>query len=230
MARILLVEDDPRTSELVATFLRQEGLQVDTEADGGQVVQRVLRQPPDLIVLDWMLPGLSGLEICRRLRGEGYTGGVLMLTARTDEVDQIVGLEVGADDYLPKPVRPRLLLARIRALLRRAPGPAEPTDPDRLELGWLVLDRGCREVTVAGVAVQLSTAEFDLLWLLGQHAGQPVDRDALFTELRGIPYDGLDRSMDMRVSALRRRLIDADPRGRDPIRTVRGRGYQLVKP
>jgi two-component system response regulator RstA len=228
MPTLLLVEDDARTAELVATFLTREGFDVEGVRDGGQAVDRALASRPDLVVLDWMLPGEDGLTICRRLRAEGYAGPVLMLTARTDEIDQIIGLEVGADDYLPKPVRPRLLLARIRALLRRTGG-AEAHD-DRLELGWLVVDRGRREVTVAGLPVDFTTAEFDLLWLLASRAGEPVTRDQLFEELRGIAYDGLDRSMDMRVSQLRKRLVDADPEGRDPIRTVRGVGYQLVRP
>ena len=230
MPHVLLVEDDARTAELVATFLRREGFDVGVVGAGADALARLESAPPDLMILDWMLPGgMDGIAVCTRARAV-WQGPILMLTARTDEVDQIVGLEVGADDYLPKPVRPRLLLARIRALLRRASAP-EPTsdEADVLTCGWVVVDRGRREVRVGGVVVDLTTAEFDLLWLLASRAGTPVDRDTLFEELRGIPYDGLDRSMDMRVSQLRKRLVDVDPEGRAPIRTVRGAGYQLVR-
>ncbi len=229
MPRILLVEDDTRTAELVAAFLRQEAFEVDVIGDGSVAIAHIQAESPDLVVLDWMLPGADGLTVCRQVR-DRFDGPILMLTARTDEVDQIVGLEVGVDDYMMKPVRPRLLLARIRALLRRArPAAADEGEPDRIVNGWLVVDRSKREVRVSDLVVDLTTAEFDLLWLLARRAGSPVDRDALFTELRGITYDGFDRSMDMRVSQLRKRLSDADPEGRDPIRTVRGVGYQLVK-
>ena len=230
MSRLLLVEDDPRTADLVSTFLTREGFVVTVAGTGAEALELLSSEPPDLMVLDWMLPGgMDGLTVCTRARAV-WRGPILMLTARTDEVDQIVGLEVGADDYLPKPVRPRLLLARVRALLRRSQSPPLGSEePAQLVCGWIEIDRGRREVRVGGSSVDLTTAEFELLWLLGARAGTPVDRDALFEELRGIPYDGFDRSMDMRVSQLRKRLIDADPEGRDPIRTVRGVGYQLVK-
>lgn len=225
MTRVLLVEDDERTAELVATFLEGEGFAVTAVHRGAAGLAAILTDPPDVVVLDWMLPDLDGLTVCRRAR-ERYTGPIVMLTARDDDVDQILGLEVGADDYLTKPVRPAILVARIRALLRRTI--VEPTGGDRHEVADWVIDRGRRTVTVCGEPIEVTTAEFDLLWLLAEHAGEPVTRDQLFENLRGIPYDGLDRSMDMRVSQLRKRLVDAHPRGADPICTVRGVGYQLV--
>jgi len=225
---ILLVEDDSRSAVLVRDYLQSRGLSVTIEPDGGRAVERIATEQPDLVILDWMLPGEDGLSICRRVRPR-YDGPILMLTARTDDVDQIVGLEVGADDYVPKPANPRLLLARIQALLRRTQrDPNE--DGDIREVGDLVVDRAARLAAVAGEPVTLSTSEFALLWLLVGRAGEPVNRDVLFEELRGIAYDGFDRSMDMRVSQVRKMLAEADPQGRDWIKTVRGIGYQLAKP
>lgn len=226
MARLLLVEDDARATELVRTFLEREGYVVHAVGTGPEGLTALEGGGFDLVVLDWMLPGMDGVTVCARARAF-FSGPILMLTARTDEVDQVVGLEVGADDYLAKPVRPRVLLARVRALLRRAAPQA--SDDHRRVCGWVVIDSASRAVTVAGVPIEVTTADFDLLWLLAEHAGTPVDRDTLFQTLRGISYNGLDRSMDMRVSQLRKRLIDADPEHRDPIRTVRAVGYQLVK-
>jgi len=224
--RLLLVEDDPRIRELVAGYLQEKGFDVSVVGDGEAAMERLAEASVDLVILDWMLPGSDGLEVCRRAR-EHYSGPILMLTARTDEIDEIVALEVGVDDYLSKPVRPRLLLARVTALLRRASDAG--ADARRIELGDLVIDASQRRATVAGEEVVLTTAEFDLLWFVGGRAGSPVTRDDLFRELRGIEYDGLDRSMDMRVSQVRKRLAEADPHARDRIKTVRGVGYQLVR-
>jgi two-component system response regulator RstA len=230
--RILLVEDDARIRELVSDYLQSQGFEVASVADGTEAVVQIAVQMPDLVVLDWMLPGEDGLSVCRKAREASYRGPILMLTARSDEIDEIVALEVGVDDFLSKPVRPRLLLARVNALLRRAvdaaPAGADDRD-DRVVLGDLVVDSAQRSVTVSGQPVELTTAEFDLLWYLASNAGTPLTRDDLFMELRGIEYDGLDRSMDMRVSTVRRRLESADPQGRDWIKTVRGVGYQMVR-
>jgi len=222
--RVLLVEDDSRLAELVAEYLSAAGLDVRIEANGARAVDRILAERPDLVVLDVMLPGEDGLSICRRIR-PAFTGAVLMLTARGEEFDQVLGLEMGADDYVAKPVSPRLLLARIKALLRRG---ALPDDTDRVVDGDVIVDRGAREVRVGGELVDLTTAEFDLLWTLIQHAGRPVERQDLLQDLRGIDYDGLDRSMDVRVSQLRRKLF-TDLGRRSRIKTVRGVGYQYVK-
>lgn len=224
--RILLVEDDVRTASLVAQYLRGQGFHVDIEGDGLRATHRIVDERPDLVVLDLMLPGRDGLSVCREVRPR-YPGPILMMTARGDEIDQVVGLELGADDYVAKPVGPRLLVARIRALLRRTPAEAEVAaeDPERVELGALVVDARRRSVAVGGAAIDLTTAEFDLLWALARRAGQIVHRDKLFEELRGIPYDGIDRSIDMRVSALRRRL---EAGGGQWIKTIRGVGYLLA--
>jgi len=230
MPRILLIEDDARTAELVGDYLEANGFDVDVQSEGTGAVERILEERPDLVLLDWMLPGEDGPTICRRVRDQ-YPGPILMLTARGDDIDQVVGLEMGADDYLAKPANPRVLLARIKSLLRRvkSSGPASGEVERRVELGDLVVDLALREAHVGGNQVPLTTAEFDLLWLLATRVGEAVDRDTLFQELRGIAYDGLDRSMDMRVSTVRRAVSDADPEGRDWIVTVRGVGYQLVR-
>ena len=224
---LLLVEDDERLAALVAEYLGTHGFRVGIEADGARAVDRIVAEQPDLVILDLMLPGEDGLSICRRIRPR-YDGPVLMLTARGDEVDQVVGLEVGADDYGAKPASPRLLLARVSALLRRGRTPASSREVSRLEQEELVIDRASRVATLAGVELDLSTAEFDLLWVLVEGAGTVLSRDTLLEALRGIDYDGLDRSIDLRVSKLRQKLGD-DPRQPARIKTVRGVGYLYVK-
>ncbi len=225
---ILLVEDDPRLAELVQEFLSQEGHRVVWVKTGEDALARSAEETFSLVVLDIMLPGIDGLEVCRRLRPT-FNGAILMLTARGDVVDEFVGLVVGADDYLAKPVRPRLLLAHITALLRRSASRPPPSAPrSRLTFAeGLVVDLSRREVVLDGDVVELTTAEFDLLLLLAESAGTPVDRDVLYRELRGIDYDGLDRTIDIRVSKLRRKLDDPADRPR-LIKGVRGVGYLLA--
>ena len=223
--RILIVEDDPRLAELTCDYLRAHGLQASIEADGAQAVARILAERPDLVILDLMLPGEDGLSICRRVRPE-YAGPILMLTARTDDLDQVQGLESGADDYVCKPVRPQVLLARIRALLRRRETPAETVQ--RLSFGTLQLDHARREVTLGGERVELTGAEFDLLWLLALNAGRTLSREEIFTQLRGIEYDGQDRSIDVRISRIRPKLGD-DPVTPRLIKTIRSKGYLFVR-
>ncbi len=222
--KLLLVEDDARLATLICEYLQHSGYTVLHEARGDTAVDRVLAEQPDLVVLDLMLPGEDGLSICRRLRPQ-WSGPILMLTAMGDEVDQVLGLEMGADDYVAKPVSPRLLLARIRALMRRKQPAKE--DVSKVVVGSLVVDLGAREARIDEQIVDLTSAEFDLLWILAGNAGKPVSREDLVKELRGIAYDGLDRSIDVRVSQLRRKLA-ADPRHADRIKTVRGVGYQFV--
>ncbi len=231
-SRILVVEDDAKLAALVCEFLETNGFQVDVEPRGDRAPARILSERPDLVVLDLMLPGLDGLAICRQVRPR-FSGAILMLTARGDETDEIVGLEVGADDYLAKPVQPRRLLARVNTLLRRvqraAPSAVTATNGDarRLTVGRLGVDAGNRQATMDGEAVSLTTAEFDLLWLLASHAGEVLSRDHIYRVLRGMEYDGLDRSMDLRVARLRKKLGDD---GKQPwlIKSVRGAGYLLV--
>jgi len=225
--RILIVEDDQRLAELTQEYLQSNGLQVDIESDGGRAAARILKEQPDLVVLDLMLPGEDGLSICRKVRGQ-FAGPILMLTARTDDMDEVLGLEMGADDYVCKPVRPRVLLARIRALLRRSEGGEAPTEnPRRLEFGQLVIDSAMREAWLRGASVELTSAEFDLLWLLAANAGRILSREEIFTALRGIEYDGQDRSIDVRISRIRPKIGD-DPMHPRLIKTVRSKGYLFV--
>jgi len=222
--RLLVVDDDVRLSRLVCDYFTREGFEVAVVHHGSEAVPTALRTRPDLILLDVMLPGEDGLSICKRLRAEGLTTPILMLTARGDEIDQVVGLELGADDYVAKPASPRLLLARVRALLRRKGEAAPPADTTR-SAGPLHADAATRQVLLEGAPVPLTTAEFDLLWALVGKAGEPVSREMLVRELRGIAYDGVDRSIDVRVSQLRRKLKRS---AAVKIRTIRSVGYQLV--
>nr|WP_062265058.1 response regulator transcription factor [Endozoicomonas arenosclerae] len=228
--RILIVEDDERLATLTRDYLENNGLSVSIEGDGGKAVDRILEERPDLVVLDLMLPGEDGVSICRRVRGQ-YAGQILMLTARADDLDEVLGLEMGADDYVAKPVRPRVLLARIRALLRRNQGPLEEQEEEsssRLTFGPLVVDNSMREAWLNEVSVELTSAEFDLLWLLCSNAGRVLSREEIFSQLRGIEYDGQDRSIDVRVSRIRPKIGD-DPMHPRLIKTVRSKGYLFVK-
>ncbi len=225
--QILIVEDDQRLAELTQEYLQSNGLQLAIESDGARAAARILKEQPDLVVLDLMLPGEDGLSICRKVRGQ-FAGPILMLTARTDDMDEVLGLEMGADDYVCKPVRPRVLLARIRALLRRSEGGEAPVENQRrLEFGPLVIDSAMREAWLRGASVELTSAEFDLLWLLAANAGRILSREEIFTALRGIEYDGQDRSIDVRISRIRPKIGD-DPMHPRLIKTVRSKGYLFV--
>ncbi|MCY1441448.1 Transcriptional regulatory protein OmpR [compost metagenome] len=175
-----------------------------------------------------MLPGEDGLSICRKVRDQ-FPGPILMLTARTDDLDQIQGLDLGADDYVCKPVRPRLLLARINALLRRSETAEAPEgERERLQFGPLVVDNTLREAWLADSSIELTSAEFDLLWLLVANAGRILSREELFTALRGVGYDGQDRSIDVRISRIRPKIGD-DPIHPRMIKTIRSKGYLFVR-
>ncbi len=231
--RILIVEDDARLASLTKEYLEGNGFQVQVEGDGSKAVERINTVKPDLVILDVMLPGEDGLSICRKVKTDSDLP-ILMLTARTDDMDQVLGLEMGADDYVAKPVRPRVLLARVRALLRRAETPASSPAEDtssttpRLEFGGLVIDSAMREAWLEGTSIDLTSAEFDLLWLLASNAGRVLTREEIFTALRGIEYDGQDRSIDVRVSRIRPKVGD-DPMHPRRIKTVRSKGYLFVK-
>jgi two-component system response regulator RstA len=225
---ILLIEDDARLAELTATYLEQNGLRVAVEERGDRAVERFGREKPRLVLLDLLLPGKDGLSICRDLRRQ-FDVPILILTARDTDLDHVVGLEAGADDYVMKPVDPMVLLARVRALLRRAER-GTATNNERkadLTLGSLRISESSREVWLRGQAVSLTTQEFELLSLLAHRAGELVSRDEVFRTMRGIDYDGLDRSIDGRVSKLRRKLGD-DAAAPTRIKTVWGKGYLLV--
>jgi two-component system response regulator RstA len=228
--RVLIVEDDERLASLTQEYLSANGLAVSVVNDGLAAIQRIREDAPDLVVLDLMLPGADGLAVCREVR-PAFKNPILMLTARTDDMDQVLGLEMGADDYVAKPVKPRVLLARIRALLRRVDGEPEATpaaSARRLEFGDLVIDDSARAVLLANVPVDLTSAEYDLLWLLASNAGKILSREEIFERLRGIPYDGQDRSIDVRISRIRPKIGD-DPENPRRIKTVRSKGYLFVR-
>jgi len=219
---ILIVEDDERLARLVQEYLGAQGFTVGVESRGDTAAERILREVPDLVVLDLMLPGRDGLDVCRDVRAR-YSGPILVLTAREDDMDQVVGLEIGADDYVKKPVEPRVLLARVRALLRRAGGQPAASSA-QLRFGALQVDTRSRRVHLDDREVDLTTTEYDLLHLLATHAGSVLSRDEIFRRLRGIEYDGIDRSIDIAISRLRRKL-ERDPADPQRIRTVWRRGY-----
>jgi two-component system response regulator CpxR len=225
MAEILLVDDDVELCELVTEYLGGEGFTVETAHDGASGLERARHGDHDLVVLDVMLPGLSGFEVLRRLR-ESSSVPVLMLTARGEEVDRIVGLEMGADDYLPKPFNPRELAARMRAVLRRAA--AEPQVGERLTVDDLTVDLAARRVTVGGDEVSLTGVEFSLLETLARAAGTVVDRNELSQTALYRRANAFDRSLDVHLSNLRRKLGPAGDGG-ERIKTVRGVGYQYVR-
>lgn len=222
---VLIVEDDERLATLTADYLKSNGLSVSIIANGNEAIRRIPAEQPDLVVLDLMLPGADGLTVCREVR-RTFKNPILMLTARTDDMDQILGLEMGADDYVPKPVKPRLLLARIRALLRRVEADND-LPPTRLDFGNLVIDNSARDVLLDGQPVEMTSAEYDLLWLLASHAGTVLSRETIFERLRGIQYDGQDRSIDVRISRIRPKVGD-DPDNPKRIKTVRSKGYLFV--
>jgi two-component system response regulator RstA len=221
----MIVEDDERLATLTRDYLVANGLDVTVVSNGNEAIRRIPSEEPDLVVLDLMLPGADGLTVCREVR-KSYRNPILMLTARSDDMDQVLGLEMGADDYVAKPVKPRLLLARIRALLRRVEGEMEAV-PQRLEFGQLVIDNGAREVLLNGASVEMTSAEYDLLWLLASNAGRVLSRELIFEKLRGIQYDGQDRSIDVRISRIRPKIGD-DPDNPKRIKTVRSKGYLFV--
>jgi DNA-binding response OmpR family regulator len=224
--RILLIEDDVRLAKLVVEYLEPHGFSVNLETQGDLAVSKILDEMPDAVLLDVNLPGKDGFNVCREVRGQ-YSGPIILITARNDEKDEVTGLEFGADDYLSKPVSPRVLLARLRTHLRRFPLEEKEIEEQVLEVGELKIDRGRRLVEVCGKSLAVSTAEFDLLWLLAENAGQVVSRGELFEKLHGFKFDGFDRSIDLRVSRLRKKLDD-DPLNPTRILSVRGIGYQLA--
>ncbi len=223
--KILLVEDDLKLAALVKQYLENAGFEVVSESDGNKAIETLKSFLPDLLILDIMLPGKDGLTICKEVR-PFFLNPILMLTARNEDFDQVLGLEFGADDYVIKPAEPRVLLARINALLRRSQYSNTP-DNAAISFGGLTIDRQSREVTLEDNKVALSTHEFDLLLTLSLQAGKILNRDYLFEKLYNREYDGLDRTMDVRISQLRRKLGDS---AEEPfrIKTVWGKGYLFV--
>ena len=225
-ARILLVEDDERLAELISEYLGRNGLDLHWVRRGDGAVEKADEIAPDLLLLDVMLPGRDGFEICRELRARGATVPIVFLTARDEDFDRVVGLELGADEFIPKPVQPRVLLAHVRALLRRAGMRERSTAPigEALAFGALEIEFASREVRLRGSPVDLTSSEFDLLWLLARNAGKVLSRNEILNKLRSLDYDGSDRSVDCRIYRLRRKLGDlADSTER--IKTIRNVGY-----
>jgi DNA-binding response OmpR family regulator len=222
--RILLIEDDARLAGMVSEYLGEAGFRVSVAAEGRSGLERLAREPFDALVLDLMLPDMDGLELCRQLRAKSDLP-LLMLTARGDAADRIVGLEIGADDYLPKPFEPRELLARLRAILRRGKGGAAARP---LRFGRLEIDRDARSASVDGNACSLTGYQFALLVALAENAGRVLSREALMDLVKGEPLEAFDRSIDVHVSRIRAAIED-DPKKPRRIITVRGTGYVFAK-
>ena len=222
--RILLIEDDPRLADMVSEYLTGAGFRVAHVSNGGDGLARQERESFDALVLDLMLPDIDGLEICRAVRAKSDTP-ILMLTARGDAMDRVVGLELGADDYLPKPFEPRELLARLRAILRRGRG---ENRSDVLRFGRLEIDRAAREIRVDGEERPLTSHQFALVLALAERAGRVMSRDSLMDALRGHTVEPFDRSIDVHISRIRAAIED-DPKKPRRIITVRGAGYVFAK-
>ena len=218
---VLLVEDDLRLAELVRTYLEGNGFRVVVEHRGDGVLGHLQQETPDLVVLDLGLPGRDGFAVCKELRAVSDLP-ILIVTARDNDIDHVVGLEIGADDYVVKPVEPRVLVARINALLRRS-RTATPAEPRMLKFGNLTINASARSVVIGTTDVTLSSNEFGLLFYLATRAGEIQSRETLYLQLYKREYDGLDRTLDVRVSHLRKKLGEAG--APDRIRTVWGHGY-----
>lgn len=230
MNKIVFVEDDPEVGSLIAAYLGKHDMDVIVEPRGDRAEEVVLREKPDLVLLDIMLPGKDGMTICRDLRAQ-WQGPIVLLTSLDSDMNHILSLEMGASDYILKTTPPAVLLARLRLHLRQhvatpaGEKPASGLTPHKaIRFGTLAIDPVNRQVQLSGVNVTLSTADFDLLWELATHAGQIMDRDALLKNLRGVSYDGMDRSVDVAISRLRKKLLDS---ATEPyrIKTVRNKGY-----
>ncbi len=220
---ILLVDDEPNIIQLARLYLEKESFQVKSVNDGRAALQVIERERPALVVLDLMLPEIDGWEVCRRLRAQGNNTPILMLTARDEDVDKIVGLELGADDYLTKPFNPRELAARVKAILRRG-SPGVRSEKRPFYIGDLMIDPASREATVKGKPIDLRAQEFDLLMTFIEHKGMALTREQLLEKAWGYEYYGLTRTVDVHVGHLRRKLSGSTVR----IETVIGVGYKLV--
>ena len=233
--QLLMIEDDTRLANMVGEYLRQSGYGFTHAADGASGIAALQNSPPDLVILDLMLPDMDGLEVCRRIKSQGGDASgtaVLMLTAKGDPMDRIVGLEIGADDYLPKPFEPRELLARIRAVLRRggeAGNAAGAGSGQKLmRFGSLEIDRDARTVTVSGNVCELTSYQFDLLVALAERSGRVLSRDQIMEAVRGRELEAFDRSIDVHMGRIRS-AIELDAKDPKRILTVRGVGYVFAK-
>ena len=226
--QLLMIEDDSRLGTMVGEYLRQSGYGFAHAADAACGLDALQNTPPDLVILDLMLPDMDGLEVCRRIKAANPAIAVLMLTAKGDPMDRIVGLEIGADDYLPKPFEPRELLARIRAVLRRGSEAASLGARNTISFGSLEIDRDARVVTVGGKPSELTSYQFDLLVALAERAGRVLTRDQIMEAVRGRELEAFDRSIDVHMGRIRS-AIEADAKVPKRILTVRGVGYVFAK-
>jgi DNA-binding response OmpR family regulator len=227
---IYVTDDDPGIRELVAEYLTGQGYAVETAEDAVSLDRLLAVRKPDLLVLDWMMPGEDGLSVARRLRAQPGFPPIIMLSARGEDIDRIIGLEVGADDYLPKPFNPRELLARIRAVMRRQTGIANAAATDtakRFQFGPFSVNLDARILSRDGAEITLTTGEYELLEIFVTHANRALSRDWLMDQLRGFERDPFDRSIDVRVNRLRKKIED-DPAHPAYVRTQRGQGYLFV--
>ncbi len=224
-SRVLIIDDDKRLAGMVSDYLGEAGFRCSTSATAFDGEQRLKREHYDALILDLMLPDADGLDVCRRIRDTSDVP-ILMLTARGDAMDRVVGIEIGADDYLPKPFEPRELLARLRAVLRRRSGPLKKRDV--LRFGRLEIDRDARHITLDGHERNLTSYQFALLNALASHAGRVMSRDALMDLLKGEPLEAFDRSVDVHISRIRAAIED-DPKRPRRIITIRGAGYVFAK-
>jgi len=231
LAHILIVEDDSDLASWMKDYLVSKGYNVSVVARGDQAVLFIKEESPDLVILDGMLPELDGIDVCKAVRPE-FKNTIIMVTARDEEIDEVLGLEVGADDYMTKPVRARVLLTRIRKHLSRQTHIVENSDESQrerlLQFNNLIIDRHTMSVTLNDKKLKISSHEFEVLWLLAKNAGSVVTRDQLISQLRGFEYDGFDRSIDLKVSRLRKKLKENSS---DPfrIKTIWGKGYLFAK-
>lgn len=233
-SQLLMIEDDGRLASMVVEYLGQSGFQVEHAGDGETGLERLQVVQPELVILDLMMPGIDGLEVCRRIRslpGDLARVPVIMLTAKGDPMDRIIGLEIGADDYVPKPFEPRELLARVRAVLRRrgdSTASSGPRESSALRFGSLEIDRDARTVQVSGKACELTSYQFDLLVALAERAGRVLSRDQIMEAVRGRELEAFDRSIDVHIGRIRN-AIEADSKDPKRILTVRGVGYVFAK-
>ena len=225
--QIVLVEDDEKLVAAISEYLARNQIEVHAVFDGSAAVAEIDKLKPDLVVLDIMLPGIDGFEVCKRLRAGRLLMPVLMLTARDEDFDRVIGLELGADDYLLKPIQPRVLLAHIKAILRRQDViQTVETTPELLTFGQLRINRGTRDVRLDQERIRMTSAEFDLLWLLAANAGTVMHREDILQKLRGLEYAHEDRSVDARLYRLRKRF-GSSPEVQNRIKTVRPHGYMF---
>jgi DNA-binding response OmpR family regulator len=230
-SRLLMIEDDTRLAQMVTEYLGRSGFEVAHAGHGEAGLEQLPLVQPELVILDLMMPGIDGLEVCRRIRalpGDLARTPVLMLTAKGDPMDRIIGLELGADDYLPKPFEPRELLARIRAILRRRGEAVAPAASAGMRFGSLEIDRDGRTVSVGGQPCELTAYQFDLLLALAERAGRVLTRDQIMEAVRGRELEAFDRSIDVHMGRIRA-AIEADPKAPKRILTVRGVGYVFAK-